>query len=173
MLLVVGRVGRAHGVRGEVLVALRTDDPDTRFSAGTSLVTDPPERGPLTIVTARRHSGRYVVAFEGVTDRAAAEALTGTTLVIDSADLPPTEDPDEFHDTQLLGLRVQSADGAEIGELADIVHGPGGDLLVIRMPVADGQDRDVLVPFVREMVPTVDVPAGLIVIDPPEGLLQL
>lgn len=168
MLLVVGRVGRAHGVRGEVLVALRTDDPDTRFAAGAVLVTDPEERGPLTVVTARRHSGHYVVAFDGVTDRAAASALTGTALVVDSADLAPTEDPDEFHDAQLLGLRVQSTDGADIGELADVVHGPGGDLLVIRI-----EDREVLVPFVREMVPTVDVPAGLVVIDPPEGLLQL
>lgn len=168
MLLVVGRVGRAHGVRGEVLVALRTDDPDTRFAPGAVLVTDPEERGPLTVVSARRHSGRYVVAFDGVTDRAGASALTGTALVVDSADLPPPEDPDEFHDAQLLGLRVQSTDGADIGELADVVHGPGGDLLVIRV-----DDREVLVPFVREMVPTVDVPGGLVVIDPPDGLLQL
>ena len=172
MLLVVGRVGRAHGIRGEVLVALRTDDPDARFAPGTVLVTDPAERGPLTVVSARRHSGRYVVAFDGVADRAAAEALTGTALVVESADLASTVDPDEFHDAQLLGLRVQSADGADIGELTDVVHGPGGDLLVVRLQAA-GEDREVLVPFVREMVPTVDVPAGLVVIDPPEGLLQL
>lgn len=147
---------------------MRTDDPDTRFAAGAVLVTDPEERGPLTVVSARRHSGRYVVAFEGVTDRAEASALTGTALVVDSAYLPPPEDPDEFHDAQLLGLRVQSTDGADIGELADVVHGPGGDLLVIRV-----EDREVLVPFVREMVPTVDVPGGVVVIDPPDGLLQL
>jgi 16S rRNA processing protein RimM len=168
MLLVVGRIGRAHGIRGKVLVALRTDDPDTRFAPGIVLVTDPEERGPLTVVAARRHSGRYVVAFDGVTDRAAAAALTGTALVVDSADLPPTGDPDEFHDAQLLGLRVRSIDGDDIGELADVLHGPGGDLLVIRV-----EDREVLVPFVREMVPTVDVPGGLVIIDPPEGLLQL
>jgi len=172
MLLVVGRVGRAHGIRGEVLVALRTDDPDARFAPGAVLLTEPEERGPLTVVSARRHSGRYVVAFDGVVDRAAAEALTGTALVVDSANLAPTEDPDEFHDAQLLGLRVQSTDGADIGALADVVHGPGGDLLVVRLQAA-GEDREVLVPFVREMVPTVDVPAGLVVIDPPEGLLQL
>jgi len=108
------------------------------------------------------------VAFDGVTDRAAASALTGTTLVVESADLPPTENPDEFHDADLLGLRVHSVDGADIGELADIVHGPGGDLLVVRV-----EGREVLVPFVREMVPTVDVRAGRVVIDPPEGLLEL
>lgn len=168
MLLVVGRVGRAHGVGGEVHVALRTDDPETRFAAGASLATEPAERGPLTVVSARRHSGRCIVAFDGVTDRAAASALTGTTLVVESADLPPTENPDEFHDADLLGLRVHSVDGADIGELADIVHGPGGDLLVVRV-----EGREVLVPFVREMVPTVDVTAGRVVIDPPEGLLEL
>lgn len=171
MLLVVGRVGRAHGIRGEVSVALRTDDPDSRFAPGATLAADPPERGPLTVVSARRHSGRYIVAFAGVTDRAGAEALSGTTLVVDSADLLPPDDPDEFHDAQLLGLRVEATDGVEIGELADVVHGPAADLLVIRL--AGGDDREVLVPFVREMVPTVDVRAGLIVIDPPDGLLQL
>src|SRR5215210_6665453 len=111
MLLVVGRVGRAHGVRGEVLVALRTDDPDLRFSPGASLATDPAERGPLTVASARPHSGRYVVAFAGVADRSAAEALRGTALLVDSADLPPTDDPDQFHDVQLLGLRVHDTSG--------------------------------------------------------------
>lgn len=173
MLLVVGRVGRPHGVRGEVLVALRTDDPDARFAPGATLVTDPAERGPLAVLSARSHSGRYIVAFAGVTDRVAAAALTGTTLVVDSADLPPTADPDEFHDAQLLGLRVRGTDGSEIGELADIVHGPGSDLLVIRLQVSGVDDREVLVPFIREMVPTVDVSAGVVVIDPPEGLLDL
>ncbi len=168
MLLVVGRVGRAHGIRGEVLVALRTDDPDTRFASGSTLLTDPEQRGPLTVLSARRHSGRYVVAFSGVTDRAAAEALTGTTLVVDSADLPPTQDPDEFHDVELLGLRVQDTGGVDVGELADIVHGPAGDLLVIKV-----DDREVLVPFRRQMVPRVDLSAGVVVIDPPEGLLEL
>jgi len=173
MLLVVGRVGRAYGLRGEVLVALCTDDPDTRFAVGTILLTEPAQRGPLTVVSARRHSGRYAVAFDGVTDRTAAEALAGTTLVVDSTDLPPTADPDEFHDAELLGLRVQNIDGTEVGELADIVHGPGGDLLVVRLLRASQEGREVLVPFVRDIVPTVDVSAGRVVIDPPDGLLQL
>ncbi|PZS30343.1 MAG: ribosome maturation factor RimM [Pseudonocardiales bacterium] len=168
MLLIVGRVGRAHGLRGEVLVQLRTDDPDTRFALGATLATQPPERGPLTVATARRHSGRYVVGFAGVTDRSGAEALRGTDLVVDSADLSPPEDPDEFHDAELLGLAVETPAGARVGELADVVHGPGADLLVIRM-----DDREVLVPFIREMVPTVDVAGGRVVIDPPEGLLEL
>ncbi|MEP6696845.1 MAG: ribosome maturation factor RimM [Pseudonocardiales bacterium] len=168
MLLIVGRVGRAHGLRGEVLVQLRTDDPDTRFAAGATLSTDPPERGPLTVATARRHSGRYVVGFAGVTDRAAAEELRGTDLVVDSADLLPLDDPEEFHDTDLLGLAVVTPAGDRLGELRDIVHGPGTDLLVIGIA-----DREVLVPFIRDMVPTVDIAGGRLVIDPPEGLLEL
>jgi 16S rRNA processing protein RimM len=168
MLLIVGRVGKAHGLRGDVLVSLHTDDPGTRFAAGARLATEPPERGPLTVLTARRHSGRYVVGFAGVADRAAAEALRGTELVVDSADLSPIDDPDEFHDTELLGLTVEDPQGKPLGLLADIVHGPGADLLVVRV-----DDREVLVPFVRDMVPTVDVARGRVVIDPPEGLLQL
>ena len=168
MQLVVGRIGRAHGVRGEVLVDVRTDDPGTRFAAGTTLATEPAERGPLTVLAARRHSGRYVVAFAGVTDRGAAEALRGTALVVDSAELEPIDDPDEFHDAELIGLRVETLDGAPVGELVDIVHGPASDLLVVRV-----ERREVLVPFVREIVPTVDVAAGRVVIDPPGGLLEL
>lgn len=168
MLLIVGRIGRAHGLRGEVLVQLRTDDPDSRFTVGTTLATDPPERGPLTVATARRHSGRYVVGFAGVTDRSGAEALRGIELVVDSADLPPVDDPDEFHDADLLGLAVESLAGDRIGELADIVHGAGADLLVVRVG-----DREVLVPFVRDLVPTVDLGGGRVVIDPPDGLFDL
>lgn len=168
MLLIVGRVGRAHGLRGEVLVQLRTDDPDTRFAVGATLATEPSERGPLTVATARRHSGRYVVGFAGVTDRTGAEALRGTELVVDSADLEPTGDPEEFHDAELLGLAVETLAGTRVGELADVVHGPGADLLVVRM-----DDREILVPFIRDMVPTVDVAGGRVVIDPPEGLLEL
>ncbi len=168
MLLLVGRVGRAHGLRGEVLVRLGTDDPESRFAVGTTLVTDPPERGPLTVASARRHSGRYVVGFAGVSDRAAAEALQGTELVVDSGDLPPTADADEFHDAELLGLTVRTRSGERLGELVDVVHGAGADLLVVRI---DG--REVLIPFVREMVPTVDLAGGWVVVDPPEGLLEL
>lgn len=168
MLLVVGRVGRPHGLRGEVLVHVRTDDPESRFAAGAALATDPAERGPLTVVSARVHSGRYVLAFDGVSDRSAAEALRGTALVVDSADFAPTDDPDEFHDADLLGLAVQTTQGTALGELLDVVHGPGTDLLVIGVG-----NREVLVPFVREFVPVVDLPGRRLVVDPPAGLLDL
>lgn len=168
MLLIVGRVGRAHGLHGEVLVQLHTDDPDTRFAVGTILSTEPAERGPLTVATARRHSGRYVVGFTGISDRTAAKALRGIALVVDSADLPPIADPDEYHDAELLGLAVESPGGDRLGELTDIVHGPGADLLVVRM-----DDREVLIPFIRDLVLTVDVARHRVIVDVPEGLLEL
>lgn len=165
--LAVGRIGRAHGVRGEVSVDVSTDDPGVRFAPGSSLATDRPGLGPLTVESVRPHTGRLLVRFAGVGDRTAAEALRGALLLVDAADIPPSADPDEFHDQQLIGLRAVTAGGTEIGEVVDVEH-PGQDLLVIRR----GDGGDALVPFVRALVPEVDVPGGRIVIAPPPGLLE-
>ena len=182
MQLVVGRIGRAHGVKGEVAVEVRTDDPDARFAPGVRLATEPAERGPLTVVRSRPHSGRLLVVFDGVTDRTAAEALRGTLLTVDSADSEPLDDPDEFYDHQLFGLAVWTVDGHEVGEVVDVLHPPGPDLLVVRLagtaPPAGGSGagaggREALVPFVRAIVPTVDLAGGRLVVDPPAGLLEL
>lgn len=165
----MGRVGRAHGVRGDVAIDVRTDDPDVRFAAGSVLTTDPAERGPLTVADVRWHSGRLLVRFTGVHTREQAEALRGTLFVVDSGDLPPLDDPDDFYDHELVGLAALLPDGSRLGEVADVVHGAGGDLLVVARP--DGSEA--LVPFVRAMVPTVDLAAGHLLVDPPEGLLDL
>jgi 16S rRNA processing protein RimM len=163
--LVVGRVGRPHGVRGEVTVEVRTDDPDDRFAPGRVLATDPAEPGPLTVEQARWHSGgRLLVRFAGTDDRDAAEALRGTLLVVDSADIPPTTDPDEFHDHELVGLTVVTVDGKEVGTVSEIRHF-GQDLLVI-------DPGSMLVPFVSAIVPDVDLAAGRLIIDPPPGLFE-
>jgi 16S rRNA processing protein RimM len=167
MQLVVGRIGRPHGVRGEATVEIRTDDPDDRFIPGTSLVTDPPERGPLVIERVRWHGERLLVTFAGVRGRDAADALRGTSLVIDAADLPELADPDEFHDHELRGLTVVTADGTDIGVVDDVTH-LGQDLLVIRR--TDGSET--LVPFVREIVPDIDAAKGRLVITPPPGLID-
>ncbi|MCW2621568.1 MAG: rRNA processing protein RimM [Frankiales bacterium] len=168
-LLVVGRIGRPQGLLGEVTIEVRTDDPDLRFAAGTRLVTEPPERGPLTIATARDHSGRLILSFEGITSRTAAETLRDTLLQVDAATLPPPDDPDVFHDFQLVGLAARLADGTVLGTVAEVLHLPHGDVLAIRRQGAP----ELLVPFVRAMVPVVDVAAGHVVIEPPEGLLDL
>jgi 16S rRNA processing protein RimM len=167
--LVVGRIGRAHGIRGDVFVDVRTDDPEARFAAGSVLATDPAEAGPLTVASARDHSGKLVVSFAGYGDRTAAETLRGVRLVIDSADVPPSDDPDEFHDHELVGVEVVLADGASVGAVTEVVHGPAGDLLAVGRPAGG----EALIPFIREFVPEVDLRGGRIVVTPPEGLLEL
>jgi 16S rRNA processing protein RimM len=133
------------------------------------LRTEPADRGPLTVAEARPRSGGLVVAFEGVTGREAVEALRGTVLVVDSASLPPLDGEDEWYDHQLVGLAVETVSGGKVGELTEVVHSAGADLLAVRAP--DGREH--LVPFVRQMVPIVDVAGGRVVVDPPEGLLDL
>lgn len=169
MQLVVGRIARAHGIGGEVSVDVRTDAPDLRFAVGARLDTDPGELGPLTVTRSRWHSGRLLVAFDGVCDRTAAEALRGAFLVVDSQTSPATDDADEFWDHELAGLEAVTASGEPLGVIEDVVHPPGPDLLVVRRP--DGTEA--LVPFVREIVPLVDVGARRVVVDPPEGLFDL
>jgi 16S rRNA processing protein RimM len=170
MQLVVGRVARPHGVRGEVTVDVHTDDPDMRFAVGAVLATDPTGAGPLTIESARWHSGRLLVAFAGIADRAQAESLRGTWLTLDSAQVASPEDPDEFYDHELVGLAVVTTSGEAVGVVTDVRH-HGQDLLVIQPPEPGGDG--LLVPFVAAIVPEVDVAAGRLVIDPPPGLLDL
>lgn len=170
MQVVVGRVGRAHGLRGELAVDVRTDSPGERLSAGVRLGTDPADRGPLTVEAVRAHSGRVLIRFEGVEGRDGAEALRGTLLLADTETFAPIADPDEFYDHELIGLAVTDAGGAALGEVTDVLHGAGSDLIVVRCH--DG-GRDALVPFVGAIVPSVDVRAGRVVIDPPPGLLDL
>jgi len=175
MQLVVGRIGRPHGIRGELTVQVHTDDPDLRFAAGSVLATEPAARGPLTVSSSRWHSGRLLVRFDGYADRTSAGDLRGTLLVMDSAEVTPSADPDEFHDHELIGLGVVTLAGDPVGVVADVLH-QGQDLLVVR-PAAGGPasstDGEILVPFVAAIVPQVDVPAGRLVIDPPPGLLDL
>jgi 16S rRNA processing protein RimM len=169
-LLLAGVVVRAHGLRGEVVLDVHTDSPDDRFADGAVLVAQRPGApdGTLTIASARPHSGRLLVRFVEAPDRTAAEALCGTCLLVAAATLPPPDDPDEFHVHQLEGLRAELADGVVVGTVADVIHGPGGELLVLRRPDAE----DALVPFVHAIVPTVDLAGGRVVLTPPEGLLD-
>jgi len=169
MRLVVGRIGRAHGIRGEVAVEVRTDDPDARFADGSVLLTDPETVGPLTVRSSRAHSGRLLVRFVEVKGRDAAEELRGTQLLVDSADIAPLDDPDEFHDHELIGLTVHTVDGETVGTVVDVLH-HAQDTLVV--DASDGGE-EVLVPFVAALVPEVDVSGGRLVIDPPPGLLDL
>lgn len=169
-LLVVGRIGKPQGIKGEVTIQVRTDDPDLRFAEGAVLLTDPPERGPLTVAASRWQNGRLMVAFEGVADRNDAELLRETLLQVDARTLPPPEDEDEFHDHVLRGMAAYVVGGDRLGEVADVLHLPQGDVLAVRR---DDNGAEVLVPFVKAMVPVVDVAARRLEVAPPEGLLDL
>jgi 16S rRNA processing protein RimM len=171
--VVVGRIGRPHGVRGLATVEVRTDDPDLRFAPGTVLRTDPAGRGPLTIVDKRWHSGTLLLQLaapsgEVYETRETVDTLRNTMLLVPVAELPEIEEPDSYYDHQLVGLSAQLPDGSVIGEVTVVRH-EAQDLLVIRR--AEGGEA--LVPFVAAIVPTVDVAGGFLVVDPPEGLLDL
>lgn len=170
MQLVVGRVGRPHGIRGDVIVDVRTDDPDLRFAAGSVLATEPAANGPLTVAAARWHSGRLLVSFAGIDDRDQAEELRGVMLVVDSDELDDPGDAGYVRDYQLVGLSVLTTAGEPVGTVTDVLH-HGQDLLVI---TGDGarSGAEILVPFVTPLVPEVDVAGGRLVIDPPPGLLD-
>ena len=162
--VLVGTIGRAHGLRGEVSVHVRTDEPERRFTPGASLrVGD----RPWKVASARWHSGTLLLGLEGVTDRTAAEALRGRELW---ADVPADEAPadeGEYWDRQLVGLEVLDAAGAVAGTIGEVLHLPAHDVLVVRTP---GGDR--LVPFVSEVVPVVDLEAGHVRVADIGGLLS-
>jgi 16S rRNA processing protein RimM len=170
MDLVVGRVVKAHGITGEVVVEIRTDDPDTRFAPGSSLRGRPSRGGPesrYVVESVRDHSGRLLVRLDGVADRNAAESLRGTVFIVDSGDLPPIDDPDEFYDHQLEGLQVVTTTGTSVGSVAEVLHTAAGELLSVRT-----EQGEVLVPFVSAIVTSVSLADQRIEIDPPEGLLE-
>lgn len=170
MELVVGRIVKSHGIGGEVVVDVRTDDPESRFASGAVLRAKPKSGPPSTVVveSARAHGGRLLVRLEGVADRNTADALRGTLFVVDTADLPTIDDPDEFYDHELEGLRVRTVDGDDVGVVAEVLHTAAGELLSVRRE----NGSEVLVPFVTAIVPSVSRTDG-VVIDPPDGLLDL
>ena len=168
MLLVVGRIGRAHGVLGEATIEIRTDLPQERFVVGALLQTDPVASGPLTIESVRDHNGILLLKFLGLKDRSAIERVRDTLLL---AEVDMTEEAlfeDEYHVQQLIGCEVVLESGVIIGELTDVLNLPGQDVLAIK-----GEGGEILIPFISEFVPKVDIENRKIVVVPPEGLLDL
>ena len=170
--LVVGRIGKPHGVRGEVTVDVRTDEPERRFAPGARLRAEPPRHSgaalrEVTVARTRWHQSTLLVTFEELTDRTSAEAARGLVLhaTVDAAATP--EDPDEFYDHQLVGLTAHDVSGTVLGEVTALVHGGAQDLLVIRTP----EGREGLVPFVKALVPEVDLAGGRVVVADRPGLV--
>lgn len=160
--VIVGTVGRAHGLRGQVTVRPRTDEVESRFGVGATLTA---AGRNLTVTSRSWQQGRLVVGFVGIGDRTAAEALRGLDLWAEGV-TEPTDD-EEFHDTALIGLTAVDPGGAALGEVIAVQHQPAQDLLVVRTPKGDR-----LVPFVEALVPEVDIADGRLVIDPIPGLLS-
>ncbi|OBI11325.1 ribosome maturation factor RimM [Mycobacterium sp. E2327] len=171
MELTVGRVVKAHGIGGEVVVEVRTDDPAARFAPGNTLRAKNSRSGEersVVIDQAREHGGRLLVRLAGVHDRDAADALRGSLFVVDSDELPPIDEPDTYYDHQLEGLVVRTISGLEVGVVAEVLHTAAGELLAVRR-----DSGELLVPFVSAIVTSVSLDDRLIEIDPPEGLLEL
>jgi 16S rRNA processing protein RimM len=172
--VVVGRVGRPHGIRGEVSVEPRTDEPERRFADGAVLLVRRPGGGPppayptLTVASSRRHQDRLLIRFEQLAGRDAAEAARGLILAVRVAPDERPEDPEEFYDHQLVGLSVVTTDGTAVGVVAEVLHSGAQDLLVVSR---EGRD-DALVPFVSALVPEVDLSAGRLVVADRPGLLE-
>jgi len=152
-LLEVGRITKAHGLRGEVVVVLGTDRTE-RLDRGSALQTD---RGELVVAASRRHQDRWIVTFEGISDRAAAESVRGLVLRAE-----PIEDPDALWVHELVGCTVVTTDGVERGVVESVVENPASDLLLL--------DSGAMVPVVFVLGP----PAGGVVrVDTPDGLFEL
>jgi 16S rRNA processing protein RimM len=183
--LTVGRVVKAHGISGELVVEIRTDDPAARFAPGNTLRAKNSRGGgerSFVVDQAREHGARLLVRLAGVDDRDAADALRGSLFVVDSDELPPIDEPDTYYDHQLEGLHVRTTKGQDVGVVSEVLHTAAGELLAVRRSTdnaddAGGAGGEVLVPFVSAIVTSVsldDGPGkGTIEIDPPEGLLDL
>jgi 16S rRNA processing protein RimM len=167
----VGRLVKAHGLKGALKLELYTDDPDGRFVPGAEFTLQVPEASPwhgntVTVREFRWMNSHPVVFLEGIEDRTAAESIVRAILWVDQDDAAATSEDDAWYDHQLVGLDVVR-DGRSVGRVARVEHFPAQDLLI----VTDGE-REVLVPFVRAIVPEVDPAAGRVVVTPPPGLFE-
>jgi 16S rRNA processing protein RimM len=173
--LLIARIGKPHGLNGEVTVQTHTDDPERRFVAGREFDTEAqPGTGVprvLTLSSARKHREVWLLGFAEIPDRTGAESLRGTRLFVESSELEATEDDDDegWYEHDLVGLDVVDPAGAALGKVTGLVVGAAQDLLEVRL--AGG--RDALVPFVEAIVTDVDTEAGRVVVDAPAGLFDL
>lgn len=167
MRLLVGRIGRAHGILGEATIEVRTDEPDRRFAIGATVQTD--THGELTITSGRVHNGILLLGFNGITDRNGIEKLRNTMLYADVDINEENDDEDEYHVMQLIGCQAVLETGEVFGEVTDVINLPGQDLLAIK--TAQGEQ---LIPFVHQLVPTVDIANKKVVVIPPAitGIMQ-
>ncbi|MET3773359.1 ribosome maturation factor RimM [Arthrobacter nitrophenolicus] len=167
MQLQVARIGKPHGIRGEVTVQVLTDAPEDRFIPGTEFVVEPASSGPLTVSSARWNKDILLLGFEEIADRNQAETLRGAKLFIETADLD--EDDDEgWYEHELVGLEARVGDQV-VGKVTALNTAPAQDLLMVTTP----EGGEILVPFVEQIVPEVNIGEGYILLTPPDGLFEL
>lgn len=164
MRLMVAKIGKAQGLKGEVVAQVHTDEPATRFAPGQELLTGPERSEPLTVAGSRNANGRWILSFVGVGDRTAAEGLRGVELFVEVTD---SDEDDAWYEHELAGLRAELGDGTVVGQVVGLEHLPAHDVLVLR----EDDGARTLIPFVTEIVPVVDVAGGRVILDPPGGLL--
>jgi 16S rRNA processing protein RimM len=161
--IAVGRITRTHGVHGEVAV-LPLSQVQARFEPGSRLLAGPEHR-PVTVGSARPHRSRLLVSFDGITDRTQAAELAGGYLFISAADVAPPP-PGEFWPHDLVGCRVETQAGMELGRLEEVIHGPANDIWVAR---SEG-GGEVLIPALKDVVLDVDVAGGRVLVADVPGL---
>jgi 16S rRNA processing protein RimM len=160
MRLLVGRIGRAHGILGEATVEVRTDMPEARFAIGARVQTD--TSGELTVTSYRIHNGILLLGFAAIHDRNEIEKLRDTLMYCEVNIDEPSEYEDDYHVMQLIGCKAFLESGEEFGTISDVVNLPGQDLLAI-----DTTDGEVLIPFVHQLVPVVDIKNRRMTVIPP------
>lgn len=161
MKLNVGRIGKAHGILGEATIEVRTDEAEDRFAIGAVLQTE--SHGELTVASARVHNGILLLGFEGIDDRNGIEELRNELLYADVDIDAPGIDEDDYHVLQLIGCKAYLVDGDEFGIVTDVLNLPGQDVLAIKT-----DSGEVLIPFVHQLVPIVDITKKTMTVIPPE-----
>ena len=156
----MGRIGKAHGILGEATIEVRTDEAEDRFAIGAVLETE--SHGNLTVASARVHNGILLLSFDGIEDRSAIEGLRNELLYADVDIDAPGLDEDDYHVLQLIGCKAHLVDGDEFGEVTEVLNLPGQDVLVIK-----SESAETLIPFVRQLVPIVDIKARRMTVIPP------
>ncbi|HEV3473977.1 MAG TPA: ribosome maturation factor RimM [Actinomycetota bacterium] len=163
-LLAVGRIARAHGIRGEVAVQPLTEV-QARFEPGSVLRLE--DGRTVRVAASRGHGHRVLVKFDEVADRTEAEALRGAVLLVPQEAAPPIEDGDRFWVHQVVGLRVVTEAGDDLGPVRDVLSAPGNDVWVI-----DAEDGELLIPAVREVIVDVNLAAGTVTVRDLPGLRE-
>jgi len=165
MKVTVARIGKAHGLKGEVALDVRTDIPEQRLVPGAVFETGDSGLPQLTITKVRQASGRWYVGFEQITDRNGAEDARGIELLIDGE---TSDEDDAWYVHELVGLAAERPDGSRVGEVVELLDLPAHDVLVVKEP----SGNRAMIPFIEAFVPEVDVPGGRVIVTPPYGLLE-